>query len=694
MCFTSILGVDLSAESYLDNDAPVITVDNEYETMPNAVVGGSYPVSTATAWDMVDGSCKPTVSVWYNYGMQNQKMVDVVDGRFAVNNVGTYAIVYEATDNSGNVAREVLWVRAELKMYATPLAVTLEEGYLTTMEVGTRQTLPQATVSGGSGNTTLTYTLSKGSLTQPIEGDTFSLESAGEWTLTCTAVDYVGNTAVAIYKLNGIVSGDPILVDTPKLPVAYISGSAYTLPMLYAYDYTSGEKVEKVCDVCVEYNGRTANYQAGSTFTPTVNNHKDMMKITYTCDGTALYETEVPVLVVFEKERIPGASERYRDVVNVEKYFYTEDAFTLTNQYALSNVSGLLITANEGTDSAALAFVNAQMANTFSLEMLTVPNAAKFSKLRLTLTDSEDSNISVMATLTKDDGQTLLTVGETSLSLLLDLDGASATTYNIGFSKTSLIVNTTTSVAIDKTENGQPFNGFPSGKIYFTIELCDVEEGASIFVSKVSSINVDNKQDATGAVITTASALITTAVKDSTYTVQRVFVGDALCPNVKTSLTVKTPDGQVVVSEDGIALNGVDATREYQINLTEYGQYYVSVTAAEDGWKYANTSHLEYVVTVVDGVPPTIEFTEEFETELEVGDLLTIPAYTVSDNYSAAEKLTVMIMVINPKGMPVYLYGEQPAMTCAYAGTYKVYIYVYDEIGNLVTVEKEITVKE
>jgi hypothetical protein len=157
---------------------------------------------------------------------------------------------------------------------------------------------------------------------------------------------------------------------------------------------------------------------------------------------------------------------------------------------------------------------------------------------------------------------------------------------------------------------------------------------------------------------------------------------------------VKTPDGQVVVSEDGIALNGVDATREYQINLTEYGQYYVSVSAVEDGWKYTNTSHLEYVVTVVDGVPPTIEFTEEFETELEVGDLLTIPAYTVSDNYSAAEKLTVMIMVINPKGMPVYLYGEQPAMTCAYAGTYKVYIYVYDEIGNLVTVEKEITVKE
>lgn len=694
ICFTEILGVDLSAETYLDDEAPVITVDNEYAKMPNAVVGGSYPVPAATAWDMVSGASKVNVSVWYNYGMQNQKMVDVVGGRFAVNNVGTYAIVYEATDSNGNTAREVLWVRAELAIYAKKLTVKLDENFAKTMEVGTVQTLPEAIVEGGSGNTSVSYTLSKGNTQYEITEETFRLSEKGTWTLTCTAVDYIGNTAVAACNLNGVVSGKPILIDTPKLPVAYISGSTYTLPILYAYDYTSGAEVQKLCDVRVEYGGKTATYQAGGEFTPTVDNHNDTIKIVYSCAGTALYEAEVPVMVVFGKERIPGAAERYREIICVERYFYTADDLTLTNQYVLAGVSGLLIEANTASDSASVAFVNAQMANSFGLNMMTVPNAAKYSQMHITLTDSADSNISVKATLQKDEGQTLLTVGDTTLSLMLDLESASAVAYNIGFAKTSLIVNSTTSVAVNQTENGQPFNGFPSGKIYFTVELCDAEAGAAIFISKVSNVNVENKEDSTGAVITTEKALVTTAVKDSTYTVQKVFVGDVLCPNIRTALTVKSPSGEIVTSVDGVQLSGVDATREYQINLTEYGRYSVSVTASENAWKYSNASHLEYGITVVDGVPPTIEFDDAFDTELEVGDLLKIPEYEVSDNYSETDKITVMIMVVNPKGMPVYLYGETPAMRCEYAGVYKVYVYVYDAIGNLTEFETEITVEE
>ena len=694
ICLTEILGVDLSAEAYIDDEAPIIIVDNEYEEMPNAVVGGSYPVPTATARDMVSGASKVNVSVWYNYGMQNQKMVDVVGGRFAVNNVGTYAIVYEAKDSSGNVAREVLWVRAELAIYASKLTVKLDESFVKTIEVGTVQTLPQATVEGGSGNTSVSYTLTKGNTSYEVTEDTFRLTEKGSWILTCTAVDYIGNTAVAVCALEGVTSGKPILIDTPKLPVAYISGSAYTLPMLYAYDYTSGTEVQKTCEVRVEYGGNSATYQAGGQFTPTVNNHNDKIKLVYSCAGTTLYEAEVPVMVVFDKEYIPGAGDRYREIICVEKYFYTADDLTLTNQYTLADVRGLMMTANSATESAKVAFVNAQMANSFLLDMMTVPGGAKYAKMNITLTDSADSSIAIKATLQKDDGQTLLTVGDTTLSLMLDLESASPIAYNIGFSKTSLIVNTTTSVAISKTENGQPFSGFPSGKVYFTIELCGAEADAAIFISKVSNVNVVNKEDSTGAVITTENALVTTAVKDSAYTVQKVSVGDVLCPNIRTALTVKSPSGAVVTSVDGITLNGVDATRDYQINLTEYGRYYVSVTASENGWKYSNSSHLEYVVTVVDGVPPTIEFDDDFDTELDVGDLLKIPEYEVADNYSQADKITVMIMVVNPKGMPVYLYGETPSMRCEYAGVYKVYVYVYDEIGNLTIFETDVTVEE
>jgi hypothetical protein len=184
------------------------------------------------------------------------------------------------------------------------------------------------------------------------------------------------------------------------------------------------------------------------------------------------------------------------------------------------------------------------------------------------------------------------------------------------------------------------------------------------------------------------------AFKDSIYTVQKVVATDVLCPNTVAFVTVIGPNGEVVKSVDGVLLSEVDATRDYQIELSQYGEYYVSVIAKEaDSWKYSNQSYFEYAVTVVDGEAPTITFKEDFKTSLKVGDMLVIPAYTVSDNYTEADKITVLTMVLNPKGMPVYLYEDTNAVCCEYAGEYKVIIYVYDQMGNLTTFETSVTVK-
>ena len=66
------------------------------------------------------------------------------NGRFKVDRVGVYAIVYEATDFSGNVGREVLWVRA-LNQLQTKLAVSLDAEYNTQIEVGKTVDLPEYT---------------------------------------------------------------------------------------------------------------------------------------------------------------------------------------------------------------------------------------------------------------------------------------------------------------------------------------------------------------------------------------------------------------------------------------------------------------------------------------------------------------------------------------------------------------------
>ena len=693
MCFTSILGVDLSAENFIDEEAPIITVDNDYEEMPKAVVGGSYPVPTATAYDRVNGASKVNVSVWHNYGLDGQKMVDVKDGKFKVEEVGSYAIVYEAKDYSGNVARTVLWTRAYLSQYLPKLTVSIGETE-SEYEVGVLQTLPLVTVEGGSGNVEVSYKLTKGKTACEIVNGTFRFEEAGDWTLTCTAVDYVGNVSASVCVLKAVVSGKPIIDGAPQLPVAYIAGSTYTLPTLTAYDYSSGKKVEKLCDISLTMGGKTENYKAGQTFTPVVGEDKELIKISYVCDGEVVFEKEIPVRIVLDKERIPGATERYRDVIRVEKYFYSEDDLSFENDYDLGGVKGLAVKANSAADCMKASFINPQAADNFSLSFVTAPQKSKFTGFNVILTDSENSNISIKAAFVKDEGQTLLLVGDTTLSLAVDLDSTSKTSFSIGYQKGAFIVNTTTSVAVSKTESGAAFSGFPSGKVYFDVELCNAEEGGILFIHKICEINANNPQDNTSPFLTTEESLITTAVKDSVYTVQKIIASDVLCPNTQSYLTVIAPSGEIAVSVDGIPLDGVDAAKEYQILLSEYGDYLVSIVAKEGkGWKYSNEAYFEYSLTVIDGEKPTLQFKGEFAKTLKVGDTLVIPDYEVADNHTKTENITVVKMIINPMGMPVYLYGDVNAIKCEYAGEYEIHFYVYDEMGNVTIFETSVWVE-
>ena len=692
MCFTSILGVDLSAKNYIDEEAPVITVDNEYETMPNAVVGESYPVPEATATDRVSGKSDVNVSVWQNYGTDAQKMVDIQNGKFAVEQVGTYAIVYQAQDYAGNTAREVLWVRAILSKYHSKLKIDIVDAP-TQIEVGTLQELPKTTFSGGSGNVSVSYSLTNGSNTCEIVDGKFRLEQVGDWVLTCTVTDYIGMQATDQCVIKGVTSGKPVLHETPVLPSGYVSGATYTLPLLYAYEYSGGAKTQKVCDVAVTYGGNTATYQAGKTFTPTVENDKDFIKIAYKSNGETLFEQDVPVRVVLGKEPIPNSTGRFRDVVNIEKYFYSTDDLTIVNNYELAGYQGIKITANSQMDSAKTQFINPQAENAFSLAFLTVPGQSKFTKINVTLTDSENSDVSVRATLQKAEGKTLLFVGDKTLELTVDFDSAQATAFLLGYTDGAFVVNAATSVGISKTQKGEAFNGFPSGKVYFEIEICDAQEGDAIFLHKICDVNANNTRDNTRPNLSTENELATTAVKDSVYTVQRVLACDVLCPNVKASLTVIAPNGSVATSVDGVALQNVDATKDYQILLSEYGEYLVSVVAQEENWKFTNKAYLEYALSVIDGEKPTLTFNGEFQKELKVGELLLFPDYTVADNFTKAEEISVIRMVINPKGMPVYLSKDSNALKCEYAGVYEIYFYVYDQMGNLTTYQTSVTVK-
>ena len=99
-------------------------------------------------------------------------------------------------------------------------------------ELGTLIDLPSYTVQGGSGQSKVTVTASDGSQTVDCTALQFRPDSAGPWTITYTARDYVGQIGTATVTLETYAGEKPLFNDVPVLPQAFISGGSYILPDL------------------------------------------------------------------------------------------------------------------------------------------------------------------------------------------------------------------------------------------------------------------------------------------------------------------------------------------------------------------------------------------------------------------------------------------------------------------------------
>ena len=169
---------------------------------------------------------------------------------------------------------------------------------------------------------------------------------------------------------------------------------------------------------------------------------------------------------------------------------------------------------------------------------------------------------------------------------------------------------------------------------------------------------------------------------------------DIHAPNVSLRMSVTTPDGKYVTATDGTRLENVVPSKAYKAKLAQYGTYKVSFVAQEESWQTDNSFTWDYTFDVVDEIAPTITFKGGFQTTAVVGDVLYIPEYEISDNYSKRENLEVIKVVQNPNGVVKLLTGDMNGIECLYAGTYEFRILVVDEAGNSTFVSKQVVVTE
>lgn len=653
---TDIFGMGLTEEKAPDTAAPEITTDTDYDVMPEGKVGGSYPVPEASAYDDVDGDVDVSVSVWYNYSTKNAVRIDSDGKSFEIGRGGDYAIVYTAKDRSGNVAEKLLRVHAGAGI--SPLEVRIDENRVTQAAIGEWVPFASAETSGGSGDVKVTITAACGDDVVTAE-DGFRPQREGSYTISYIAVDYIGESVTQTYTLAVARGTEPIFTEEAVLPDVFVAGSAYTLPVLYADDYTSGELVRVAADFDVEDGAGKRTVKAGESFVPTVTENGGVVKLTYRA-GTAEKVYEVPAV-------LPYVEENGRVRFRIENYFLTDGVSTAKTD------DWLLFTAE--TPDGGWTFAHTLAAEGLEAVLESTGGGGKFGGIRIVLRDAVDKNIAVEGLLV-DDGGLKFKVG--SLSVSVGGEFTSAEEYAVFWSDGRFGVNGA-GVAVTKTASGGAFSGFPSGRVMLGVSFVEAEEEAQLALSELSGQPIYAlSADKTKPKIIISGTYGGSAAFGQTVVLPSAMAADTLDPEVDFRMSVTGPDGAPIADAEGTLLKDVDPTREYSFVAERYGKYTVRYSAEDTS---GNEQTLQYAINVEDDVPPEILFSGEFATEAKVGDVLVIPEFSVSDNLGG--EVTVYKYCYTSNGVLVTIPENSNSIKCRYEGVYEFRIIAIDDTGNI-----------
>ena len=540
-----------------------------------------------------------------------------------------------------------------------------------------------AEVSGGSGDKNIKITATHdGETFEVTEG--FRFEKTGEWTVTYTATDYVGNTESKSVTITAVASEEPFFNESVSLAPVFIEGSEYLLPELYCDDYSSGKQEKKLCSVKVEYkNGRTETYTSGETFIPEVKNSGDKVKITYYC-GKEEYNngtTEIAVLKIRDDQEI-----------NCSEYFYGNGFIT---SYVDDNGNefekGVLIAIERAAAEVKWTFANAQVADAFSVEFTTFAKLTKFGGIKVTLKDSMNPAISATLNITLSSTGTTIANGDFALDLKTVLTSG-VEGIRVGYKSGKFSFNKT-NVPISKYDNGEAFNGFPSGKIYFDFAVENASRGAEYKIDAVSGnvLSSDTGDYAKPTIKINGDYGGNYNIGDE-YILRSVTAGDTFSPNVSVKLSVYDGEGNIATDINGVRLENVDAGKEYVIKLDKYGVWNAKYTANKEKWAVGSRKFTAYI-NVIDTEAPVIEITSGYTKTAKAGDTIILPNFTATDNVTASDKLIVTKYVINTEGKMTILNGSSNAFKTTKSGKYVMYISVIDEFGNTSTESFVVTVE-
>lgn len=679
-CITDVFGYsadELRMNTFSDEEPPEITVSGDYEEMPRAEIGRAYRILDALAYDDYTGNCDVVTEVVYGYHTDSPISVGAADGAFTPDRMGTYTIIYTATDGFGNKARKLLHVQATKNVPEIEIALpALPSG----VELGKYVEIPLPSTSGGSGKVSVETAMIFSGKRTVIENG-FRPETAGEYTIEYTATDYIGRTKKATFVITARAGDKPLFVDKVSLPPVYVSGGRYVLPELYVNDYTSGRLERVLCDVKVKDAAGERTMKSGSEYVPSVTVNGEKAEITYFYNNATYPAFNVPVIIGKENK-----------TVFMSHYLNGSDV-TVSGRDESGNLYTTGLAVIPSKPRAEWTFANALLAENASVTVATMDEKTEFGTFEFSFTDAlNGKKITVTATLGS--SKTVFSHGGNSytLSTSVKTGGKLHVAYESG--RVNVVCNdsSTISVPITEYDDGNPFDGFVSTKIYLGVATTNNADGCRYMVLSVSDNTLSYRnQDNNAPSFVILGDYGGKQKINSDYVIRRGVCGDVFAPDSKVELTVTAPDGSIVKDANGKLLQSVGVDEEYVIRLSSYGKYTLGYVISEVDW-LNKTKKYNVPLNVTDEEPPVIEFVGEGTKEASVGDVIVMPKYKVSDNVSAPDEINVSVFVINAHGKRIALVGGSNSIKCEYAGKYTFIVYATDAAGNSYSISYAVTV--
>lgn len=647
-----------------DVTAPIFIEENAFSQRKIVANGDSIKVPVVYTYDDsgVRGGNVADYVVWYNRGTAAERMIKVENGKFLPTAIGKYTIEYTAVDYFKNVGKYVIVLNAT-KNGEDGISFDVENTF-DGIEAGTRVKFDNYSVSGINGEVlvTIEVTNPKGETKELSATDEYLIEYSGEYKVRYLYEDvlYSGSEEM---KFTAVNSSKPAFDSSVmSLNRYYIKGYTYSIEANKAYTYDENGATPANVEAYVKFDG--GEYEKIEDIGNVTINANNTVRFKLKCENSDVEIVSDEIKVV-DVKTADGK-------LDITKFFAGNVASASTDR----NGTTVNVTSN-GT----IEFINPlQFNKAFNFRFM-LPSDDAATKMSIVITDYYDA----------------------AKTLKIDLSGNNAYSINGGTGRTLLNPwkGYTTNVAyadgllrIGDTEVN--YNSIFESGLCFLKVVFENKNTTSITVNELCTQSLANVYSDNMGPIMYYKELEKVAAINSEITIPRPYAADVLSPSSMADLKMTVyKNNKVMKAVSGETLENItDFTKEYKILLDDYGVYKVIYEYSDQYGNVTEQTYSRFTISVTDIEAPVITVNEDISKPISVGVNTEVPAvnYSVNDNYTAANRLTVWV-VVKDGFNTVSAVRDAKTIYLSKAGNYTVYIYCKDGAGNTAYVSYKVTAR-